>query len=237
MRFNLLAFRARRSMIFPRWVDNFNTGKYGFPVVFSNGGNRELFGLARTGRGVRAGHSERAEHALGQLPPAASEGPPLSVLEPVSAAVPGHAEQEDDEHQHGPVVPAEDVPHGREPTGRRSDFLRPAQAFVHYPDGWRRDDTGFLHRLAEVVAGEELVRPVVVVDLEDQDDVARIRSVAINAVVFYSVALADGGVPIVVRLPGIEIFDRVAYDGTGYLSSTALDYETPLERRSGLKRA
>jgi hypothetical protein len=43
----------------------------------------------------------------------------------VSAAVPGHAEQEDDEHQHCPpgdaqsaVVPAEDIPHGEESSTR-----------------------------------------------------------------------------------------------------------------------
>jgi hypothetical protein len=47
MRLNLLAFRARRSMIFPRMGDNFNTGKYGFLASSRRDGAGGLSGLAR----------------------------------------------------------------------------------------------------------------------------------------------------------------------------------------------
>jgi len=77
--------------------------------------------------------SESDGHALDNSSAAAEEpvSAARSVLVPVSAAVPSHAEQEDDEHQHGPpgdaqgaVVPAEDVPHD----GESSTRVRPTQA-------------------------------------------------------------------------------------------------------------
>jgi len=60
MRFNLLAFRARRSMIFPRFLTNFNTGKYVFHVVPRRGKTSGwLSSLGRSDRSPRSSFVNR----------------------------------------------------------------------------------------------------------------------------------------------------------------------------------
>jgi hypothetical protein len=110
-------------MIFPRAVANFNTGNYVF--VFASQSDRACAAkrLARAGfRGSRSpfrtrpatsatalqhGFAPRSSNPVRAdrekaMPPLRSFLKLYLVLVPVLAAVPGHAEQEADEHQHGP---------------------------------------------------------------------------------------------------------------------------------------
>jgi hypothetical protein len=59
--------------------------------------------------------------------------------------------------------------------------MRVDSGAIYDPDGWRGNDTGFLHRLAKVIALEELVRPLVIFGLEDQDDFVGIRAAACSS--------------------------------------------------------